>query len=219
MIFKNISAIVFDLDNTLFQESLYYEAVLGSYLTKINFKFDTLSNVINIHDRFSNNDYLGFLLKQLGVYSDENQKDLFDMYCNFSKKIYLSSEVTKCLQNLKNSSIKLGIVTNGVVKAQKSKVQCLDLEKYIDEITYARDFGIEHEKPNITPFIDISNKIGISPSNILFVGDHPINDIEGARKAGMKTAWMKNVYFPKPDFADIIFKNFDQLIGEFDNES
>jgi putative hydrolase of the HAD superfamily len=34
-------------------------------------------------------------------------------------------------------------------------------------------------------------KLELSPEQCIYIGDHPVNDIEGAAKIGMKTIWMK----------------------------
>ena len=45
-------------------------------------------------------------------------------------------------------------------------------------------------KPEKAPFLEMVQKIGVRPEEMLYVGDNPINDISGARGAGMKTAWL-----------------------------
>ena len=119
MISKNIKAVVFDLDNTLYEESKYFEVILQAFLKKGNFKQLSEIPAVNIKDRFETDDYLGFLLKKMNIYSYKNQNEFFNLYCNFYKKIELDSLVVECIKKLKKLSIKLGILTNGVPEAQK----------------------------------------------------------------------------------------------------
>lgn len=35
------------------------------------------------------------------------------------------------------------------------------------------------------------NKLKLRPEECIYIGDHPVNDIEGAAKAGMETIWIK----------------------------
>jgi putative hydrolase of the HAD superfamily len=45
-------------------------------------------------------------------------------------------------------------------------------------------------------------KAGVRPDEILHVGDHPETDIEGAKQAGMRTAWINRTEEAWPDHLD-----------------
>ena len=45
-------------------------------------------------------------------------------------------------------------------------------------------------KPNPAFYRFILRKTGLSPEDVLFVGDSPADDVLGPRNAGMKTAWL-----------------------------
>ena len=45
-------------------------------------------------------------------------------------------------------------------------------------------------KPETAIFLAAASCLGIAPAHILFVGDHPTNDIVGAQRVGMQTAWL-----------------------------
>ena len=47
-------------------------------------------------------------------------------------------------------------------------------------------------KPDPEIFLAAAKCLGLPPHEILFVGDHPINDIYGAKNVGMMTAWVTN---------------------------
>lgn len=46
------------------------------------------------------------------------------------------------------------------------------------------------EKPNPAIFLAAAQCLGAEPAQTLFAGDHPVNDIVGAQKAAMQTAWL-----------------------------
>jgi putative hydrolase of the HAD superfamily len=104
------------------------------------------------------------------------------MYSN--SKISLDDETRNSLKLISTCGFKIGILTNGVVKAQKNKVRCLDLSDFIDVIVYARECG--NEKPDTKAFEAISNKLEVNMQKCLFVGDHILNDVKGALDAGMQ---------------------------------
>jgi putative hydrolase of the HAD superfamily len=49
--------------------------------------------------------------------------------------------------------------------------------------------GYGADKPDTGIFTYTSEQLGVSPAECVYVGDHPRNDIEGARNAGMRTIW------------------------------
>jgi putative hydrolase of the HAD superfamily len=51
---------------------------------------------------------------------------------------------------------------------------------------HAADVGAS--KPTLLPFMSLSQRLGIPPSRILYVGDSYDNDVVGAKRAGMSAA-------------------------------
>ena len=54
------------------------------------------------------------------------------------------------------------------------------------------------KKPDREIFIRAAERLGVSVSESVFVGDNPETDIGGADSAGMKTVWVKG-YRPWPE--------------------
>lgn len=100
----------------------------------------------------------------------------------------MEDDLIATLSKLKSAGIKLGILSNTFIHSS-SVERHLRLLKILDFFTvrlYSYQFGFR--KPDIRMFQTVAEKIGEPPENILFVGDRIKNDIEPARKAGMKTA-------------------------------
>jgi 2-haloalkanoic acid dehalogenase type II len=45
-------------------------------------------------------------------------------------------------------------------------------------------------KPHVTAFHSICGRLDAAPEEVVFVGDDPVTDIEGARRAGLRTVWV-----------------------------
>ena len=43
----------------------------------------------------------------------------------------------------------------------------------------------------LTIFYEMSKRLKISEEKLIYVGDHPVNDIDAASRAGYKTVWVK----------------------------
>ena len=60
----------------------------------------------------------------------------------------------------------------------------------------ARDTGVA--KPDARIFREAAQQLGVAPGQILHVGDDPVLDVQGAREAGLHTAWINRERKPWP---------------------
>ncbi|GHC03739.1 hypothetical protein GCM10007047_20500 [Cerasicoccus arenae] len=93
------------------------------------------------------------------------------------------------LAQLKNRGIRIALLTNGG-PMQRPKLAAAGLTHYFEDacILISKETGFA--KPTFEAFSKLSDVIGLSAENILFVGDHIGNDIAGAHAAGLQTAWV-----------------------------
>ena len=68
------------------------------------------------------------------------------------------------------------------------------LADLIDARVYTSE--IDWIKPHPDPFTRVCGLLDVDPSDCLFVGDRPIDDIEGAAGVGMTTVWIRNAHAP-----------------------
>ncbi|MGC6415295.1 MAG: HAD family hydrolase [Bacteroidia bacterium] len=188
-----INSIIFDLDNTLYDENVYLELVFTEFFKKNNIDYD-ISSILTDKFRLKANDIFGEVLKDINEYSHKKQEALFELYKYINCKISLYDDAYDLISFLNIKNIKLGIITNGVIEAQKNKVKCLDLETKIDKIIYARSWGKEFEKPNPRPFAEALKLLKAKPSEVLYIGDNPKTDIMGAKAIGIKSVRYLNGY-------------------------
>ena len=97
--------------------------------------------------------------------------------------------VCEMLAQLKAQGFKLGLITNGSASIQRPKLRLLRLDHAFDQVIIGKEFGIE--KPAPEPFEAMARRLGCKPQRIAYVGDHPLNDMEGARRAGYTPIWVK----------------------------
>ncbi len=82
-----------------------------------------------------------------------------------------------------------GVVTNGP-PFQRDKLVALGLEKITGCVVISGEFG--KGKPDPAIFQEALRLLKRKPEETVFIGDSPMADIEGARKAGMDTAWLSH---------------------------
>jgi putative hydrolase of the HAD superfamily len=81
--------------------------------------------------------------------------------------------------------LKLGLVSNGTAATQRAKLKSLALDDLFDPIVISEEVGLR--KPDVRIFELAIANWQIAPASVLFVGDDPIADIDGAKAAGMRT--------------------------------
>jgi putative hydrolase of the HAD superfamily len=92
------------------------------------------------------------------------------------------------LAALREAGVPWGIVTNGSSLNQRAKIRQLNLEDDAHDIVISEEVG--PWKPDPAIFHLAAERLGVPAPEILFVGDHPENDVAGAARAGMQTAWL-----------------------------
>lgn len=112
--------------------------------------------------------------------------------------IFPNSE--KLLGELKNRGYIVGVITNGPSMLQNHKMDTSGLRKYCDIVVVSGDVGVHKPDPQL--FIYTAQKLGLIPQECTYVGDHPVNDIQGALDAGMKAIRMNYGWFKNQDLRD-----------------
>ena len=207
-----IKAIGFDLDHTLFDRYKTLEIVSKKlrYAFKVNPKYsdNEIFKIMEYADRFYVHKGWDALQEYIGSTDLFLEKLEYDQYRKFVMGEFMNVAVpypfsNSVLVQLKKEKYKLALITNGNPILQRSKIKMLQLEEYFDEIYV----GGEHKyaKPSTKPFLYVAEKLGVSPSEMAYVGDNPENDIEASRKAGClpihinttKTWVLENIEKPK----------------------
>ncbi|ECZ6120525.1 HAD family hydrolase [Campylobacter jejuni] len=213
---NKIKFVIFDLDNTLYDENIYISEVLFTFSQKYHLEFDKNTFLKNTSLREQTNDMFTFWLKGINFYSEEHQEELFKLYQNISLELKLYKDAKVLLDFLLSQGIKIGILTNGTVKAQQNKISSLkELKKYNIDVFYARSLGKEFEKPHEKAFEAILSLMKVDDKkNVLYIGDNLYTDIGGAKKSGL-TGVLIDRYSRYDQKNQIIFKNLIDLKNNF----
>ncbi|WP_404450971.1 HAD family hydrolase [Virgibacillus necropolis] len=195
-----IKTVIFDLDGTLLNRD---ESVKHFIFGQYERKNDYLNHIPKeaYTNRFIELDNRGYVWKDK-VYrqlvEEFNIKltweSLLDDYVNEFKYSCIAFPNLICmLEELKDNSTHIGIITNGKGQFQMNNIKALDIEKYFDTILISEWEGIK--KPDPLIFRKALNQLNTEPYQSIFVGDHPEKDIQAAHKIGMKTIWKKDNFW------------------------
>jgi len=90
---------------------------------------------------------------------------------------------------LAHAGVRLGVVSNGRTAKQRRKLESLQLSARLGAVLISEDFGVA--KPDARIFQAAARKLGLTPSECVFVGDNPEKDVRAAAAAGMRTVWFR----------------------------
>ena len=97
--------------------------------------------------------------------------------------------VRNTLISLREKGLVLGIVSDAPKLKAWMRIAEMGLLDFFDFVIAFDDTG--RRKPDQLPFREALKALNCPPSEILFVGDNPERDIQGAKNAGMRTALAK----------------------------
>ena len=194
-----IRAVIFDLDHTLFDRHGTLREVAKQFRYSFRVKEGVTDEEIarlwcyaDDHFVYDGWKYVLAYLVENGVFEEEPP---YDEYCsfvyeNFARTAVRFEETIPTLLLLKKRGCSIGLITNGNHALQYKKLKMLGLSDAFDEIIVSGDVMVD--KPDSEIFLMMSEKLVLPPSQMVYVGDNPRNDIAGAREAGYHTIWMKS---------------------------
>ncbi|MDP9352214.1 MAG: HAD family hydrolase [Chloroflexota bacterium] len=98
-------------------------------------------------------------------------------------QVRLYPDAVPVLDALAAVGYRLGLATNG-----NSYPERCGLAGRFDFVVLAQDVGFE--KPDARFYRAVIAAAGVPPGQIAHVGDSPVNDVQGARAAGLRTVWL-----------------------------
>lgn len=133
---------------------------------------------------------------------------LTDYKENFHRHCIPFRHMDEMFEGLKD--YKLGMITNGLQDVQFSNIQALGLDTIMDAILISEAEGVAKPDPEI--FRRAAGRLSVSPSECVFVGDHPEKDIQAARNAGMLAVWKRDPLYEAPE-ANYIVEDLADLVS------
>lgn len=188
---KDLKAIIFDLDDTLYSEKEYvrsgYHKIAG-ILPQVENTADKLWELFEKKEPA-----IDALLRQEGIYSEELKQKCVDVYRFQIPKIHLYPGVSEMLCELRSHGYKLGIITDGRPEGQRAKLEALGLEAYVDYIIVTDELGgAEFRKPNPLAFQKMKEQMGCDYGEMCYIGDNIKKDFISPQQLGMRSIWFKN---------------------------
>jgi putative hydrolase of the HAD superfamily len=198
-----IQAVLFDLDNTLFDHQVSARAGLDGFLRHL--EAVPSGELERSWFEIEQHNYNRFLAKELSFHEQRRERlrqflplagatvpvvdtkldELFAAYLqNYEQAWTAFPDAAPTLQRLRATGMPVGVITNGNHNQQTSKIKRIGLERLLDRVFSSELTG--HAKPDAEAFLQPCKSMGVSPAETLYVGDNYLTDIAGARNAGLR---------------------------------
>ena len=216
-----VKAVLFDLDDTLYDRDAAYSAWAQTFVPLAFPAVDAL-RAQEIFAALIELDDHGYAAREalfVGLHQRCPELTLSLAAClevyhqGLLQAIAPSPATTDFLEALTGAALPFGIITNGSAR-QRHKIELLGFDQLTSCIFISHLFGAK--KPDPAIFLAAASRLQLPPGEILFVGDHPLNDVWGAHRSGMRTAWLRRAT-PWPEtlptaIADLTLDSLSELL-------
>lgn len=218
-----IKGLLFDLDGTLLDRDQSLLDFIKNQYNRVQ-EFQTIEKQTFV-ERFIELDQKGYVWKDK-VYQQLIEEYSLDLDWEYLLEDYIQSFQHHCigfpglieiLDYLKGKNLKLGIISNGFGRFQMNNIRGLNIEDYFDVIMISEIEGLR--KPDIKIFNRALERLGLEPQESIFVGDHPVNDVDASINAGMRGIWKEDNWFVNPSKEYLSIKNLIEIKDHLDSIS
>ncbi|GAA1700328.1 HAD family hydrolase [Microbacterium sediminicola] len=115
---------------------------------------------------------------------------LFERYLIGYRRSWRAYEdAAPLLRELREGGVRVGILTNGPEAQQREKLRTTGLDHLVDVVCTAE--GIGFSKPDARAFHALVRGLDTPTERIAFIGDHPEQDVAGARAVGIRAGLVR----------------------------
>ena len=188
-----IKTVIFDLDDTLYNETDYCRSGFASVAAFLASQPNTPGEeqIFNaLWGQFSGGNQtrtFNAALDQLSItYDDAFIAELINQYRCHTPSLVLPQDSRNVLDQL-SPNYTLGLLTDGFLPAQQLKVAALGIEKYFKAIIYTEALGREFWKPSPVAFKKILATLSAKAEETVYIADNPIKDFIAPNQLGWAT--------------------------------
>jgi putative hydrolase of the HAD superfamily len=197
-----VKAVVFDLDNTLFDHTGCAVAGLRSWVTELGITptDELIAEWFVIEEDQFNRFLAGELTHQgqrrgrlraflpvLGLPVPATDTELDEVFVGYLTQ-YTNNwiaypDARPALEVARSNGWRIGVLTNGSTVQQNAKLQAIGLADLIDIVCTSESLGVS--KPDPRAYHRVCEALEVEPSDALMIGDNLELDVIGARAAGL----------------------------------
>ena len=194
---SGIKAVVFDLEGTLLDRKKSRDKFIEEQYERFHDYFvhvqlaDFKKTFIELDDDEDNDkpNLYKEIIKQFHI-DRLTWKDLFrDFEMHFYRYVFPYYDTLYTLEQLTERNYLTGVIANGKSKIKQFRLHSLGIEHVINYLSTSEMVG--YRKPHPKIFEDMIAQLGVTPNEMMYVGDDALNDVAPARAMGMVSVWFK----------------------------
>jgi putative hydrolase of the HAD superfamily len=191
-------AVLFDLDNTLFNVEQYMTGAFADVATH-------LATTHGLDREQVHADLLALWRAETSMYPhlfddivadydiDADIEHIVAVFNDHEPTLEPYEGVPELLDRLREAGYVLGIVTDGTARRQRRKLDALGLRSAFETVVLTSEVG--EAKPSPRPFEEAARRLEQRPDRCLYIGDNPHVDFIGAKATGMATVRLRRGEF------------------------
>jgi len=215
---KPLAAILFDMDNTLFDLVAAQIAACSSVVRELGH-----ADGDDLFRYFLTSSHGFESTENIRQYMDERRiptNGMFEHAC----RIYANEKlrnivpypgVVQTLTSIRKEGFPTVVVTDAEQPDASLRLGICGLDRFFDHVVTYDRVGVK--KPAPAPFLMALESVGAEPGDVLFVGDSPRRDIEPCRSLGIRTVYARyGDRFSKTRNgieSDFVIDRMDELLG------
>jgi len=186
---RRLKAVIFDMDNTLFEFVDAQVAACKAVVDSIGAgnKLDLFDLFLRDESGFEDHRNIADYLGSLGIYDEPTCSECCAVY-DRARLAALEpySGIRRCLSRLRRMGLKLAVVTDAGRANAEARLRKTGLRRYFDVVVPLEETG--KRKPSPDPIRLALERLGVGPAESLLVGDSLSRDVVAGKAAGMATA-------------------------------
>jgi putative hydrolase of the HAD superfamily len=202
---RTVRVVAFDLDNTLYDEGLYFagafEVIAPRLAAKSGWDAARIEERLHATLREKGRHYhylFNDVLAAIGLDPRVDLAGVLDLFRSVEARIEPFPGTRDLLADLRGR-YRLGMITSGMQRVQENKIRLLGIAGYFEEIVFSST--LPENKPGRLPFERLLASMGVDPAAAVYVGDNPLFDFRGANEIGMLTIRVRNSEFDTMEVA------------------
>ncbi len=196
----SLRAVFFDIDDTLYSSTRFAwrareQAVAA--MVRAGLRADparALAELQEVVAEFGSNDdrHYNRLLQRLGPDASAGVNPALIVMAGVIayhetkwRELSITPDASRLLEDLSEAGVRLGVITAGLTMKQAEKVLRLGLNRWLDPglVLITDQEGIAKTNPKL--YRRAAARAGLEPGSTMHIGDHPLHDVDSAKKAGM----------------------------------
>ena len=140
----------------------------------------------------------------------EDADHLIEVFMEARNEVTLFEDTIPALQRL-SAALPVVSLSNG-----NADIDRIGIHRFFHDRVNPGDVGAA--KPDVRIFHCAQRRLGLEPREILHIGNHPVEDVGGARNAGFQTAWVNREQADwthpfQPDYVLHSMHELDPILG------